>query len=157
MMYSARCNSTDVNTCKRILFANRASVENILPTSTALRQHILQAVLQVTNWYRCFEKQRIELDPSNWGWENVDSKYLPFWSELAAAFSAYRELIKFSCKKSCRGRCKCFQQELKCTELCSCLGNAQTNIKGAAMQNRKPEINDRINLKTQIVILCSVS
>ena len=49
------CNVTDVNKC-RILFANGASVENIL-----LRQHILRAVLQTTKWYRRFEKQRIEI------------------------------------------------------------------------------------------------
>ena len=54
------------------------SAENILPTPAALRQHILRAVLQATKWYRCFEKQRIELDPSNWGWEKVGNKYLPF-------------------------------------------------------------------------------
>ena len=40
-MYSVICNAADVNTCRRILFANRASVENILPISAALRQHIL--------------------------------------------------------------------------------------------------------------------
>ena len=64
-------------------------------------------------WYKCFEKQRIELDPSNWGWEKVGNKYLPFWSELAEASLTCRELIKCSCKKSCRVPCKCFQQELK--------------------------------------------
>ena len=41
VMYSATCNATDVNTCTRILFSNEASVENIPPTSAALRQHIL--------------------------------------------------------------------------------------------------------------------
>ena len=104
-----------------MLFANGALVENIPPTSVAFRQYILRAVLQEQNG-RYFEKQRIEQDPSNWGWEKVDNKYLPFWSELVEASLACRELIKCSCKKSCRGQCKCFQQELKCTKLCSCSG-----------------------------------
>ena len=120
VVYIAACNATDINTCRRMLFANGASVENIPPT--ALRQHILRAVLQATKWCRCFEKQRTELDPSNWGWEKVDNKYLPFWSELIEASLGCRELIKCNCKRACRGRCKCFQQELKCTELCSCSG-----------------------------------
>ena len=63
VVYIAACNATDVNTFRRMLFANGASVENIPPT--ALRQHILRAVLQATKWCRCFEKQRTELDPSN--------------------------------------------------------------------------------------------
>ena len=107
-MYSATFNATDVNRCRRILSANGASLENIPPTSVALRQHISRAILQATKWYRCFEKQRIELDPFNWGWEKVDNKCLPFWNELAPASIACRELIKFGCKKSGIGQCKCF-------------------------------------------------
>ena len=30
VMYIATCNATDVNTCRRILFSNGASVENIM-------------------------------------------------------------------------------------------------------------------------------
>ena len=47
-------------------------------TTDALRKHILLAVLQTIKWYRRFEKQRNELDPSDWSWEKVDNKYLPF-------------------------------------------------------------------------------
>ena len=48
-MYSAAWIATDVNRCRRILFANGASVENILLTFAALRQHILQAVYKQRN------------------------------------------------------------------------------------------------------------
>ena len=65
VIYSATCNATDVYACKRILFANGASVENIPPTSATLRPHIFRAVLKATKSYRCFEKQTIELVPSN--------------------------------------------------------------------------------------------
>ena len=146
VMYIATCNATDVNTCRRILFANGASVENIAPTSAALKQNILRAVLQATKWCRCFEKQRIEPDPSNWGWEKVENKYLPFWSELTEASLACCGLIKCSCKRACRGRCKCFQQELA-------LDNALTNSKGDAIQIRKPEINDCVSLNTNIYFM----
>ena len=78
--------------------------------------------LQATKCYRCFEKQRIKLDPSNWRRGQVDNKYLPFCSELAEGFLTCRELIGCSCKMSCRGQCKCFQEELKCSGLCSCSG-----------------------------------
>ena len=54
VMYSATKIATDVNTCRRVLFANEASEENIFPTSAALRQHVLQA----------FYKQRNVIDVS---------------------------------------------------------------------------------------------
>ena len=78
VMYIATCNATDVNTCRRILFANGASVENTPPTSATLKQHILRALFETTKWCRCFEKQRTDPDPSNWGWGKVENKYLSF-------------------------------------------------------------------------------
>ena len=44
------CNATDVSNCRRILFANVASVESIPPTLAALREHILRAILQAMKW-----------------------------------------------------------------------------------------------------------
>ena len=143
VMYIATCNATDVNTCRRILFANGASVENIAPTSATLKQNILRAVFQATKWCRCFEKQKTEPDPSNCGWEKIENKYLPFWSELTEASLACRGLIKCSCKRACKGQCKCFQQE-------RALDNALTNSKGDAIQIRKPEINDSVSLNINI-------
>ena len=48
-MYSVTKIATDVNTCRRVLFANEASEENIFPTSAAPRQHILQAFYKQRN------------------------------------------------------------------------------------------------------------
>ena len=48
-MYSATYIATNLSTCRRVLFENEASEENILPTSAALRQHILQAFYKQRN------------------------------------------------------------------------------------------------------------
>ena len=48
-MCSVTCNATDVNKCRRILFANGASVESIPTASSALRQHIVRAVYKQPN------------------------------------------------------------------------------------------------------------
>ena len=102
-----------VNTCRKILFANGATVENIPPTSADLRQHILWAKETVKIYWETKNQTRsISL-----GIGKSDNKHLRFCSELA---SACRELTRCSCKTSCRGWCKYFQQELKCTELYSC-------------------------------------
>ena len=42
--------------------------------------------------------------------------------ELAEASLKFYVLIKCSCEKPWRGPRKCFQQEMKCSELCSCSG-----------------------------------
>lgn len=49
VMNNATWITTDVNTCRRVLFANEASEENIFPTSAAPRQHILQAFYKQQN------------------------------------------------------------------------------------------------------------
>ena len=108
VLYRAIYYTTDVSTCRWILFANGSSIENILLISAAIRQHILRAMLQAAKWYRYFQKQKKWIDPSEWGREIVDNKYLPFWSEVIEVSSACRKLIKCSFKKTCRGRCKCF-------------------------------------------------
>ena len=58
-MYSAKCNATDVNTCRRIHFANEASVENILPKSIALRQHNLLAVYKQRSGIDVFRNKEL--------------------------------------------------------------------------------------------------
>ena len=49
VMYIATCNATDGNTCRRILFANGASVENTPPTSATLKQHICEPFFKQRN------------------------------------------------------------------------------------------------------------
>ena len=66
-------------------------------------------------------------DVEEWGWKLVDGKLVPHWSDLPEATLAIRDLIKCMCKsdKGCRGRCKCNQADLPCTELCKCKGQCE--------------------------------
>ena len=76
-----------------------------------------KAASQTSMWNGCLKKQRSYHNPTNLGWQKFDEKYILFWSDLPGAKTSCRELIKCSCKKSCKGRSNCGQLELQTPEL----------------------------------------
>ena len=69
VMYCSTFHGTKVNDARRYLFTTRGKViENIPPTSAALKEHVKRAVLQARRWYNCLDSLRDEQDPVNWGW-----------------------------------------------------------------------------------------
>ena len=78
-----------------MLFKHRARlIENIPPISETLKQHILRAVLQVSMWNGCLKKQRSYHNPTEWGWQKFDEKYILFQSDLPDAKTSCRKFIK---------------------------------------------------------------
>ena len=94
LLYSKTCNTVEVNEARRILFArDNRSIENIPPTTAALKEHILRCILQVSKWFQSLNKQYDNRDPCLWGQQRVENKVLPRLTEL----------IQCNCKKSCSG------------------------------------------------------
>ena len=126
VLHSATLNTDDINVARRVLFTQGGrTLENLPPTSCALKQHVLRSSLQAQKWARSLVKDAVEIDPENWGWKKVEGSnaiYQPYWTELEEISAACKVLTKCGCKKACRGRCKCRQQGLECTELCACSG-----------------------------------
>ena len=121
VLYSPTTNTDDMNSVWQMWFTHGGrSVENILPTREALKQHILATLLQASMWNKYLNKQRSCHNPTEWGWQKFDEKYILFWINLPDAKTCYWELTKCSFMKSCKGRCNCCKQELQCTELCAC-------------------------------------
>ena len=113
LLYSKTCNTVEVNEARRILLArDNRSIENIPPTTAALKEHILRCILQASKWFQSLNKQYDNRDPCLWGQQRVENKVLPRWTKL----------MKCSCKKSCSGRYNCYKADLQCTELCKCTG-----------------------------------
>ena len=68
-LYSKTCTSNTCNEAQRILFTSGRTVENIPPTSDALRQHALKAAFQSGYvWYQCLSKSPYLPNPEDWGW-----------------------------------------------------------------------------------------
>ena len=140
LMYSKSSQATKVNEVRQSLFSRQfRSLENIPPTQAALHQHILRSVYQGGHiWGHCLEKEPKGKDPAGWGWQqgrgNKSSAtgtqvssfkvpWVPVWTTLEQAAKSCHELIHCSCKKGCRGWCKCKKNNLKCTSLCACGGD----------------------------------
>ena len=119
-VYSSTCNAETVNEVRRILFTrgNRA-IENLPPASSSLKQHIKRSQYQAFVWIDLNAIQNIP-NPNEWGWDETNDGFVPFWSELPELSKASRQIICCGCKKSCSGRCKCKIADLPCTKLCYC-------------------------------------
>ena len=77
--------------------------------------------------------------PYNWGWQQLNNSWSPFWTALPLGKESGRELIRCGCRASCRGRFKCLKANLACTGLCNCGGNCQ-----------QPQICTTVSLKTSV-------
>ena len=90
-LYSRTVNDNKVNTARRILFAQDSrTVENILPTSDALKQYVERSALQAIMW-RQFEKIATPaMDPLQWGWQKTELSYSPVGTTLPEASKACR-------------------------------------------------------------------
>ena len=122
-MYCSTFHGTKVNDARRYLFTTRGkAIENIPPTSAALKEHVKRAVLQARRWYNCLDSLRDEQDPVNWGWIKEDNKFIPVWSSLPELSNVTKVLIRCGHTNCELGRCKCRMNGLSCTELCGCQG-----------------------------------
>ena len=75
-LYSSTINTEEVDVARRILFTTRSrSVENIPPTSEALKQHVKRSALQAIKWCRCISDDCSLLDPLLWGWRKKDDGF----------------------------------------------------------------------------------
>ena len=126
LMYEKNSTMTSVNEARQRLFSQQCrSIENIPPTSDALRQHTLRAAYQALVWSRCLEKNPVLPCPRNWGWTKQEGEtvWKPLWTTLPQADHSCYELIRCGCKKGCKTRCKCVIASLQCTALCQCGGD----------------------------------
>ena len=122
-MYCSTFDDTKVNDVRGYFFTTRGkAIENIPPTSAALKEHIKRAIFQVRRWYNCLDAFREEQDPLNWGWIKEKDKFLPVWSSLPELANVTKVLIRCGHTNCKLGRCKCKRNGLRCTDLCGCQG-----------------------------------
>ena len=114
LMYDRTINIMEVNDARKQLFVHKSrALCNIPPTQAALQQHIKRACLQANHTLGLIPDQP---SPSDWGWTKETSWWQLFMTTLPEASQSCHELIHYSCRKKCTGRCKC-------TALCACSGD----------------------------------
>ena len=125
LLYSRTSSIECVNAARQSLFSQgNRTIENIPPTKAALEQHVKRAAYQGgIIWGQAMVCSQEIVNPTEWGWKLNDGVYSPIWTELPDAAKVCQELIHCSCKKACRGLCKCYKANMRCTALCVCEGN----------------------------------
>ena len=99
------------------------SIDNIPQASTDFWKYTLRSYYIAGHvWAQSMIKVQTLPTPEDWGWKFENNKLIPHWIDLSEAAVAMRDLIKCACnqEKGCRGRCKCVQSQLLCTELSVC-------------------------------------
>lgn len=125
VMYSRGSQLNKVNEARLDGFTGRPpkQIENIPPTLAALKEHVKRAVLIGGHiWAQCLVKSMNIPNAEDWGWKRNGNIWKPYWTTLQEAMEGIKELISCGCKKSCTGRCKCFNAGFKCTAMCACNG-----------------------------------
>ena len=107
------------------MFAHQnKQMDRIPPTREALIQHLLRATYQSGHLLGQMQvKNPLLPSPSEWGWmRNEFDEWTPHWSHLTESYLSCRELMKWICRTSSRGGCKCLKENFPCTQKCYCGG-----------------------------------
>ena len=121
LLYHCTSSCLITDKCRRKLFCQGRSIDNIQPTSVILWKHTLWSCYITGHmWAQLVIRVQTLLPLENCWWKFENSKLIPHWIDLPEAAAAIRDLIKCACEpeKGCRGWCKCVQSQLPCAELC---------------------------------------
>ena len=98
---------------------------SIPPTSAATAYHAQRAYYQVQVWL--FSNGN--LNPTDWGWKNVNEKLSPIHTDLSPAPADVLRVIRCGCKGDCSSiKCSCKSHGLDCSSACKeCKGTSCLN------------------------------
>ena len=100
LLYHRTSNCLAVNECRRELFSNGRSCDNIPPTHTAFLQHVRIAVFIAGHvWAKSLIPMQNLPNFTEWGWKKYGK---PYWTDLQEPSRGVRQLI---CKKGCKPNC----------------------------------------------------
>lgn len=94
---------------------------NMPPTQAALHPAIRRAHYQAIIWQRAHIPKPNIPPPTDFGWIIKENEYLPVMCDMPCAPQELVSSVRCSCVKSrCQASCKCAQNGVPCTEMCSC-------------------------------------
>lgn len=79
-------------------------------------------------WYNAHKANSNVLNPEEFGWYNNQvGKLAPVLNLKDCAPESVLDLVRCGCRKTfcTKKTCKCFSQNLKCTEMCTCGGEEE--------------------------------
>ena len=130
VMYSSSTvsHSNDINELRYKLFCQKQhGSESLPPSRNALEEHTKRANYQALIWKSAHIAKPILPKPENHGWMKLEEKLVLVYSSKPGIPREATEFVTCGCKKSkcSTGSCKCYQNELSCTEGCSCFNGPE--------------------------------
>ena len=116
-------------TIGRASLSSSLQLESLPPTSAAAKQHSFRTYHTVQEW------MGNQLEPTQWGWRNVNAALEPIATDKAVAPDVLLNMISCGCKEDvCKGMtCSCKKLGLYCGPMC-------TKCKGESCHNNTPVI-----------------
>ena len=112
--------------CNTGCFARNATqMKNLPPTHNSLTMYLKRVIFQSMVWATCLQPKQNVLSVSGNGWYVKDGDTETVLMNIESAPKGLIDLTACSCKKSACGSriCTCRQNELACTEFCSCVAD----------------------------------
>ena len=144
LMYARTSELQGVHAVRHYLFSKKSrEIENIPPTAAALLEHTKRAAFQAGYiLVQCLIPKPSVPSPGDWGWEKWDGQWRVVWTTLPDAAKACYELISCTCKKICKGNCKC----QTCSALhCTLAMNSVMETELAARSNSNSGLHYMLN------------
>ena len=122
---SAPKSGTTVNVRQWLFCQKRYTIENLPPTHDSLTMHLKRVNFQSMVWVRCLQPKQNLPSVSGNGWYVKDIDIETVLMNKEPAPKGLIKLTAYSCKTSACGTraCTCRQNELTCTEFCSCMND----------------------------------
>ena len=115
LMYSRTSELQGVHASRCYLFSKKSwDIENVPPTAAALLEYTKRAAFQAGYiWGQCLVPKTFIPSPGDSGLEKCDGQWRVVWTTLPEAAKACYELLSCTCKKICKGNCKCHRANLR--------------------------------------------
>ena len=111
--------------------------ETLPPTSSAVKFHSYRSHYQIMTWLSL----ESNIDATDWGWMNIDNKYIPKTTDHLPAPESLLKVIHCNCTLDCSTlRCVCRKNGLQFSSLC---GQCQVKeCANSSMSNDLLEVED---------------
>ena len=117
VMYSSSNCTTFDELCYEIYTSKKKSINELPPTSDSIQSHLDRCYFLINQYIYLISNAKVGLSPHLYGWKRGATEILPIKNMKTLPKSFY---VNCGCQKQCSRRCKCFKNDVLCSELSKC-------------------------------------
>ena len=117
VMYSSSNCTTFDELLYEIYTSKKKSINELPPTSESIQSHLDRCHFLINQYINLISDAKVDLSPYLYGWKRGATEMLPVKNMKTLPKSFY---VTCGCQKQCSRRCKCFKNDVSCSEFCKC-------------------------------------